>query len=110
MDNVPRPIRHASEFWDHYGVAVGSEPEGGDLIFFTRRGNFPTHVGIVRDGESYVHAPGRDNTRVVVEGIKTEKVSPPRSGRLLYPVNPIGYKAPTQPLLTPTGRYHQELI
>lgn len=111
QDDVRRPIRHANEFWDHYGVVVGSEPEGGDLIFFTRHGLFPTHVGIVRDGESYIHAPGRDDTKVEVSEIELEQVKA-RSDmrRVLYSVNPIGYKAPMQVHTTPTYRQYQELV
>jgi len=111
QDDVRRPIRHANEFWDHYGVTVGSEPKGGDLIFFTRRGLFPTHVGIVRDDESYIHAPGRDNTKVEVAGIEIERVEVrDDTKRVLYPTNPIGYKAPMQARINPTFRQHQELV
>lgn len=110
MDDVQRPIRHANEFWDHYGADVQTEPEGGDLIFFSRNGLFPHHVGIVQDERSYIHAPGRDDTHVTVEDIAFENIIPrPNAGRILYPRNPIGYKAPTIPRMQPTYRYHQEL-
>jgi cell wall-associated NlpC family hydrolase len=110
MDDVQRPIRHANEFWDHYGANVQTEPEGGDLIFFSRNGLYPHHVGIVQDGGSYIHAPGRDGTQVSVEDIVPENIIP-RAGsdRVLYPTNPIGFKAPTIPLNSSTYRYHQKL-
>jgi cell wall-associated NlpC family hydrolase len=111
MDNCQRPIRHTNEFWDHYGVIVGGEPEGGDLIFFARHGLWPTHIGIVRDGESYIHAPGRDSTKVRVADIRKEIVRVrTEGGRILYPSNPIGYKAPTEAIASPTYRYHQRLV
>ncbi len=110
MDNKRRPIRHASEFWNYYGIYAGSEPEAGDLIFFSRNGLMPTHTGIVRDKESYIHALGSDNTRVIVEGIRYEAIHPKHVGsRILYQVNPIGFKTPTIPLPSPTYRYHQQL-
>ncbi|MGF7229282.1 MAG: C40 family peptidase [Candidatus Saccharibacteria bacterium] len=111
MDTVQRPVRHTNEFWDHYGVTVGTEPEPGDLIFFTRTGLFPTHMGIVRDSESYIHAPGRDATKVVRASITAKMVDTTNvQGRILYPANPIGYKAPTQAHATPTYRQHQQLL
>jgi cell wall-associated NlpC family hydrolase len=111
QDDIRRPIRHANEFWDHYGINVGSEPEGGDLIFFTHHGLFPTHMGIVRDGESYIHAPGRDGTRVEVSGIEGGDVETrSNAGRVLYPLNPVGYKAPTTVRVNPTYRWHQQLV
>jgi cell wall-associated NlpC family hydrolase len=110
MDDERRPIRHASEFWDHYGIHASSEPEAGDLIFFSRHGLMPTHIGIVRDEESYIHAPGQDNTEVTIDTITHQDITPRQIGsRVLYQVNPIGFKAPTIPLPTPTYRYHQQL-
>lgn len=110
MDDVQRPIRHANEFWDHYGVNVQTLPEGGDLIFFSRHGHFPTHMGIVRDEESFIHAPGRDGTKVVVEQIMNQVIPVwQEGGRILFTTNPIGFKAPTLPLDLPTYRHQQQL-
>lgn len=110
MDGVRRPIRHASEFWDHYGVNVGTNPQGGDLIFFSRKGTMPTHIGVVRDEETYIHAPGYNDTRVEVATIKREPIVGKMAvGRVLYATNPIGFKAPTIPYNKPTYRYHQQL-
>lgn len=110
MDGVRRSIRHANEFWDHYGVNVQTQPEPGDLIFYSRHGLFPTHIGIVRDSESFIHAPGSNNTKVVVESIVQEDIPVRDNGtRVLHTRNPIGYKAPTVPHLLPTYRYHQQL-
>lgn len=113
QDGRPRPIRHAGEYWDHYGVMVHEDARlPGDLLFFSRRGTYPTHIGIVRDEESYIHAPGRNATKVSVEGIKKEAIMlPPKDGfRRLYTTNPIGYKAPTIASPHPTYRYHQIVL
>lgn len=110
-DGVQRPIRHANEFWDHYGVPVGTEPEAGDLIFFSRHGFFPTHIGIVRDPETYIHSPGRNDMAVEISPIDTKIIIAKQAiGRMLYRTNPIGYKAPTKTHSSPTYRYHQQLI
>jgi hypothetical protein len=108
MDNQERPVRHASEFWDHYGVYV-HVPEPGDLLFTSRSGNSPTHIGIVRDEETYIHAPGRDETSVEIAPITFEAIALNGLGRALYVRNPIGFKAPTKALEHPTYRYHQRL-
>ena len=108
--DVQRPIRHANEFWDHYGAGIQTLPESGDLIFFSRHGLYPTHIGIVRDEESFIHAPGNDDTKVVIEDIIPQAISALRGeGRLLFTRNPIGYKAPTLLHASPTYRHHQQL-
>ncbi len=114
LDLVRRPIRHANEFWDHYGVAIHNLLHmSGDLIFFSRNGDFPTHVGIVRDQESYIHAVGKNNTKVTVEAI-TRAIIDTRNAkagdRILYKTNPIGFKSPTISVGESTYRYHQRLI
>ena len=110
MDGRYRQIRHASEFWDHYGVMTHiARP--GDLIFFSRHGLWPTHIGIVRDEESYVHAPGSNGTRVEIAAIESRAIAPlSQAEEVLYEHNPIGYKAPTVIHDTPTYRYHQQAI
>lgn len=106
MDGAKRPIRHANEFWDHYGIGVHPEMrQTGDLIFFSRNGRFPTHVGIVRDPESYIHAPGRDNTWVEIASIAFRVIESE-----FYSVDPIGFKAPTVANESPTYRYHQRPV
>ena len=113
QDNVRRPVRHANEFWDKYGVAV--QPQcirGGDLIFFSKQGLFPTHIGIVRDEESYIHAPGNTDTTVCVDPIETELITRPENspGRALYAVNPIGFKSPVTLSSYVNYRRHQQPI
>jgi len=107
-----RPIRHANEFWDHYGVTVH---EGlhrrGDLIFFSRNGLFPTHIGIVRDQENYIHSPGRSDTRVAIATIQEEAiVSRSSEFRQTFSKNPIGFKALTLPIAEQNYRYTQRVL
>jgi cell wall-associated NlpC family hydrolase len=110
MDDVRRPIRHANEFWDNYGASIQATPEAGDLIFFSRHGLFPTHIGIVKDEESFVHAPGIDNTKVSVSAMEPEAIVPVHGiGRILFTTNPIGFKVPTVPHDDPTYRRHQQI-
>ena len=110
MDTLQRTIRYTNEFWDHYGVNVAEEPEPGDLIFFSRDGKFPSHVGFVKDETSYIHAPGKIGTVVLLEAIPEEAIdTQAQSGRILYRTNPIGFRAPTQPYHERSDRYHQEL-
>lgn len=109
MDNVQRPIRHANEFWDHYGVATHT-PQPGDILFFSQNGHNPTHLGFVRDEETYIHAPGIDKTRVELAKISFSTIAHSDNSQILYTVNPIGFKAPTVACNAPTYRNHQKLI
>lgn len=111
QDGVRRPIRHANEFWDSYGVTVHDEyRQPGDLIFFSKRGSFPTHVGIVCDEESYIHAPGTSESTVEVQAITYEAIAKSGLERQLYARNPIGFKSPVAKIEQPTYRYHQKPI
>lgn len=104
-------MRHANELWDTYGIAVhAGRHQKADLIFFSRTGLFPTHIGIVRDEESYIHAPGRDNTKIKVEPIVYESIVPRGAIRAIYSKNPIGFKSPSRVIEQPTYRYHQTPI
>ena len=109
MDGEERPIRHAGEFWDHYGANVHI-PLPGDLLFFSRSGAYPTHIGIVRDEETYIHAPGTNETMVEIAPITFESIAINGLGRQLYVSNPIGFKTPTKIHNNPSYRYHQEVI
>lgn len=111
QDGDRRPVRHANEFWDSYGVAVHDEnKQPGDLIFFSRKGTFPTHVGIVRDAETYIHAPGTAESKIETRPISYETIAKRGIERQLYSINPIGFKSPTVKVDQPTYRYHQRPI
>lgn len=112
QDGEQRPTRHANEFWDSYGVAVhpGQQQEA-DLVFFSKTGVFPTHIGIVVDAERYIHAPGFDDTEVEILPIPDEHIEAiDGTGRVLYTRNPIGFKSPARPAEQPTYRLHQALV
>jgi len=106
------PIRHANEFWDHYGVSVHHGlHQPGDLIFFSRNGYFPSHIGLVRDAESYIHSPGKNGTKVCVAEIKEEEIPADDTlARIMFQKNPIGYKSPTVPLNAGNYRYVQRCL
>ncbi len=111
LDGNRRQIRHANELWDYYGVMVHDENrQPGDLIFFSKTGSFPTHIGIVRDEETYIHAPGTNESMVEVQLISYETIAIGGTGRQLYAKNPIGFKSPTIAIEQPTYRYHQTPI
>jgi cell wall-associated NlpC family hydrolase len=113
QDDSRRPIRHSNEFWDHYGVAVHQQYiSGGDLIFFSRNSWHPTHIGIVRDEETYIHSPGQDGAKVCIAPIETKQIARPESvpGRALYAVNPIGFKSPVVISSVVNYRFHQQPI
>ena len=113
MDDEARPIRHASEYWDHYGVAVHEEhARYGDLVFYSRSGLFPTHLGFLTYHGTIIHAPGLDGTRVEEDHLHDYDREPPRTGtgRKLYTKNPIGYKTLAVALNSPTPRYHQRVL
>ncbi len=111
QDGALRKIRHANELWDNYGIAVHDEnKQPGDLIFFSRSGNFPSHVGIVYDEELYIHAPGIDESSVGVRSISYEAIARRGLERQLYARNPIGFKTPSVKIDHPTYRSHQKPI
>ena len=96
---VPADIRHANEYFDRYGVLVHqASVTQGDLVFFSRDGIKPTHMGIVIDDKHYVHSPGTDNERVQLEIIEESEIE----GGEIYTINPIGYKR----IAIPSGRFN----
>lgn len=96
-------LRHASELFDHFGVLVHQElRQRGDLVFFSRNGLVPTHVGILTGLNTYIHAPGQDGTVVSCAALKFTGIAQ-REGQMLYLVNPIGFKR----IAIPSGRYQE---
>ena len=88
---LPQTIRHCNEFLDSFGVLVHEEQKlPGDLIFFSRNGTRPTHIGIVVSHNHYVHAPGLNNTKVNIAKIVRKKINP--SDGQIYKNNPIAFK------------------
>ena len=104
-DNVPR---HANEQFDQLGVLIHWEfRDAGDLIFFSRNGKFPAHVGLMISRDAYVHAPGKDGTSVCVQKLERESIgaNDMSEGEKLqiYFSNPIGFKR----LTVHNGRYQK---
>jgi len=89
-------IRHCNEFFDFFGILIHEEFAGkGDLIFFSRNGLVPTHMGIllsspVKEIAYYIHSPGKYNKKVIVSNLFKDKI--PFAIGQIYSVNPIGYK------------------
>lgn len=106
-DRVVHQMTHVNEFFDHFGVNI---PHGkqqlGDLVFFSWDGFRPLHIGIVVDGETYIHAhtkSGLVRKNILKDHqIKTDISEP------LYLMNPIGFKRPT--LSNNDPRWFQKLI
>lgn len=102
VENNRRPIRHANEFWEHYGVPVHAPcRQPGDLVLFPREqwhprynGGQPTHIGIVIDHERYIHSPGQPDLWVEVQPLVEKPIVPAPGQKSQYTTDPIGYKAP----------------
>jgi cell wall-associated NlpC family hydrolase len=109
MDKKVRNTRHANEYWDHYGVTVHEDQAVmGDLIFWSRDGTFPTHVGILTYHNTYIHAPGKDGAFVEEAPLLSNEIKPYEGyKRQLYVWNPIGAKALSTVVDNPTLRHHQ---
>ncbi|PIR80132.1 MAG: hypothetical protein COU25_01730 [Candidatus Levybacteria bacterium CG10_big_fil_rev_8_21_14_0_10_35_13] len=98
---LPPEIRHTSEFFDSFGVLVHlGLQKRGDLVFFSRSGASPTHMGIVTSETQYIHAPGTTNSYVEISELIQKPIDNP-SISALYNVNPIGFKRYT----IPNGRW-----
>lgn len=111
-DGKRRPIRHANEFWENYGLQT-SLPLPGDLIFFSKNGDFVTHVGIFIGSNQIIHSPGKDGK--LVERIKIRKAYPkPKLNdakfRIMHKNRPVGFKSPEKAALKPNYRYGERLV
>lgn len=85
-------IRHVNEFFDNFGVFIHAEcASRGDLVFFSRDGSSPRHLGIMISKDTYIHAPGKNNSVIKLAILKTKKIHP-QSEHQIYFHNPIGFK------------------
>lgn len=93
-DNIIRRIKFVNEMFDHFGVLVeyGQQQEG-DILFFSRRGERPQHIGIVVDNNDYIHAPARKGIvcKDKIEILSIENITQ----NSIYKTNPIGFKRAT---------------
>ena len=93
----PRPpeIRWTAEYFDGFGVPVHYGMHApGDLVFFSKKGLVPMHMGIVIEGNNYIHAIGADNGKVCISSIRQKPIKPhpERYAEQLYLENPIGFR------------------
>jgi cell wall-associated NlpC family hydrolase len=114
MPGKERQIRHSEEMFDFFGVAIHPEVrQEGDLVFFTKNGLKPTHVGIYLADNQMIHSPGGGGPKVglksiadYVEKSKFNKIDLNDGKSRLYVRNPIGYKRPT---LFRAGERYQDI-
>ena len=76
--------------------------EKGDLIFFSWNGIVPRHIGIMISPDTYVHAPGTDNSVVRLSIVKQTPITSSLAEQI-YHYNPIGFKR----LSLRIGRYQR---
>jgi len=62
-------------------------------------------MGILLNQNSYIHAPGKDNTQVMIELINRTPI--PMRENQLYTVNPIEFKRLAEP--NPDERWRQKV-
>lgn len=85
-------IRHTNEYFDEYGIAIHKEAiQPWDLVFFSRDGLAPKHIGIVISHDEYIHAPGKDGTVVEIGKIENQAIVNDSTGKI-YTRNPIWFK------------------
>ena len=93
-DNKVRKIKFVNEMFDHFGVLVEyGQHQKGDVLFFSRRGERPQHIGIVVDDNYYIHAPARKGIvcKDKIETLPIENIAQ----NSIYRNNPIGFKRAT---------------
>lgn len=105
---IPPHIRHAREFFDFFGVTIHeSQKKPGDLVFFSRHGIYPNHVGIVVSDKQCIFSTGMRKGSVVKKNIHRNyktKIDP-TDPKVIYTKNPIGYKR----IAFPAGT-HQNIL
>lgn len=108
---IPNDIRHANEMFDRMGIVVHSQlASPGDMVFFSRTGRMPTHVGFIYqvdqfDGLVMIHAPGLPDTHVETAPIECGSIPVTSTSGRIYAYNPIGYKRLTYSDPTINPRY-----
>ncbi len=91
-------IRHTNEFFDRFGILIHPSPEilqPGDLVFFCRKaeyGQYPAHIVIMLSSTEYIHAPGKNGTKVCINQLERKVLAPTENQ--LYINNLIGAKRP----------------
>ena len=102
-----KPLLYVNEFFDHFGVLVDIKRiKSGDLVFFSRRGERPQHIGMYLGDNKYIHAPSREGV-VKVDELHVWEI-PNLSEKAIYFNNPIGVKRAVVPTSHP--RWTQALL
>lgn len=111
----PLNLRHCNEYFDLFGIFVHPlYAQKGDLVFFSRRGIIPTHMGLMISPKLYIHAPGKDGTCVMISPLAQEVIQLPQTkddlearvgGTQKYFSNPVGFKRPA----IRVGRFAREI-
>lgn len=104
-----RKIRHSEEFFDYFGINIHKEAiRTGDLVFFSKNGVRPTHLGLYIEDNKLLHSPGLDNTKINIvnleEFISRQIITPHPNYEQIYFNNPIGYKRPSLPNIEKRGQ------
>lgn len=108
----PEVPRHANEQWRSYGEPCDYlQRAPGDLVFFpSRRKNdvrIIGHVGLVVSENSYIHAPGKDNSVVSTGKLPDEQIAladiHPKD---IITKNPAGIKRISVPIGSGRWRVH----
>lgn len=85
--------RHAREFLYNFGKLIHYPArQAGDLAIFSRDGRRPTHIGILIDRYSYIHAPGKNGTQIEVKDLEEEELPDLYGDLQPYRYNPIALK------------------
>ena len=107
-----RPISYAVEFFDFFGIPVHyAFRKRGDLVFFSRDGVRPTHLGLCIGRRKMIHSPGEDGEVVSIDEICRYggeiEFDHECGHEQIYKDNPIGIKRPA--ILMPERRFHRTL-
>lgn len=92
---VSADIRHSDEYFRCFGDFVHEGfQRSGDLVFFSKNGIFPTHMGLLTGEHRFIHAPGLDGLAVCEEVVVKRSIPVNDSYKIkqIYGSNPIGYK------------------
>ncbi len=92
--NIPLPedVRHCNQYLDKFGVLIHWEARlPGDLVFFSRNGIRPTHMGIIISKTEYIHSPGTEDNFVKISPLALTQL-PPKYPDQFYFTNPIALK------------------
>jgi cell wall-associated NlpC family hydrolase len=102
-DEIPR---YTSQLFDNFGILIHKKfVKAGDLVFFSEDGTRPTHVGLMISEDRYIHAPGKDDSKIIISLLKERLIKDEAKSSQIYAINPIGFKR-----ITINGSRYQKLF